>query len=210
MVLQNRISYDAPGIPTDWRRGGRADPNVHISLHFLLRQQNVDVLARRLEEVSDPRSKLYGRHLSNTEVNAMTSPLPKARPAVLSFLSSFSGTLLTATPNGDILVFNLTIGAAERALGCEFFEYTRITNGDTALRTAGYTLPRTVAEHVHAVAPTVMLHSSPAGHTGPLRAPRVVGNTPKSLRALYKVGTNQGDPDKAVGNKQADTGFLGQ
>ena len=155
-----RVAYDAPDIPPDWQSTRRADPSLPISLHFLMRQRNVDQLARRLEEVSDPASALYGRHMSNAEVQALVSPMPRAAPTLTAFLSSFSATAVSCSSNSDMIEFNMTIGAAERALGCEFHVYRRSSDGATALRTEGYTLPSGIAEHVHAVAPTVMLHSS--------------------------------------------------
>lgn len=211
------FAYDAPpAIPHGWTRGARAEPSAPLELHFLLRQQNVDRLEAALDAVSYPTSASYGRHLSNDEVNAMVAPTPQAISAVREYISSHGAIAHELTPNADILRAELTVREAERALGCEYYEYRHEGTGETALRTASYALPRALSAHLAAVAPTTMLHSAGRPH-GPRAVsavrrarPDAIINTPKTLRALYGLNATQADPSKAPGNKQAVTAFLGE
>ena len=208
----DRTAYDAPEIPPTWTPTTRADPSAPITLHFLLHQPNIDALARHLDEVSDPSSKRYGQHLSMAEVNALSAPLPAAVPSVRALFSHDSAAVAFATPNGDMLKVSTTIAAAEAALDCEYFVYTRLSDGETAYRTSSYTLPRHVAEHVDAVVPTVMLHSLPSRTAAAsdqqqgarTRKDASTGHspTPKTLRARYRLDAQQGDPQKATANRQ--------
>lgn len=164
-------------------------------------------------QVSDPESPRYGRHLSNDAVNAMVAPTRESVASVLSHLASAGAATTATTPNADMLEAVLSVGAAEALLGCEYYEWRHAASGETALRAARYSLPRSLAPAVAAVAPTVMLHT-PGASRGPRRVtvarPDAFINTPKTLRAMYGIDSTQGDPTKAAGNKQAVTAFLGQ
>lgn len=47
-------------IPKDWIHVGRVDPKEELQLTFALKQQNVDLLEKMLQVVSDPDSAHYG------------------------------------------------------------------------------------------------------------------------------------------------------
>lgn len=47
-------------IPKDWTHVGRVEPKEELQLTFALKQQNVDLLEKMLQLVSDPDSAHYG------------------------------------------------------------------------------------------------------------------------------------------------------
>lgn len=51
-------------IPKDWKDVGRVHPKEELHLTFALKQQNTDLLERRLGLVSDPDSAHYGKTFS--------------------------------------------------------------------------------------------------------------------------------------------------
>ena len=149
--LQAGASPDRP----EWTRGARADPTALVQLTFLLKQQNVHMLEKALEAVSDPFSARYGKHLSNAEVHAMVAPTPAALDAVRTYVRTAVGAEAAyATPNGDMLTVTVNVNMAERMLGCEYYEYTHATL-PSAVLTPSYSLPSALAAHVVAVSPTV-------------------------------------------------------
>ena len=82
------------------------------------------------------------------------------------------------------------------------------TDGHTVHRTRSYTLTAEVAAAVDFVSPTVQLPTIRTAVTAPVGASEPKGNTPKSLRTLYNVGTAMGGGSPKT--KQAVTAFLGQ
>jgi len=195
-----------------WSRGRRADPSAPISLVVALAQPAAGVakLERVLSKVSDPAHPEYGQHYPHERIHQLVAPPASAIAAVRAHFASHGvSDLSAATPNGDMLVAETTVGAVEAALGAEYYEYA-YGNETTALRVPSYggALPPHVREAIAFVSPTVRLPSlaSPRPTAAPAR-PDGFLNTPKSLRKLYKVGDTVG---KADANKQAVTGFLGQ
>jgi tripeptidyl-peptidase-1 len=161
--------------------------------------------------VSDPKSPAYGQHKSNDEVHSLVAPSPAAIASVQAHLESHGIVTSPATPNSDMIVAQTTVRHAEAALGCEYFQYTHGESGLRVLRTPRYSLPQAVSGAVAFASPTVRLPSTTSPHarvaTSPTDDKGMVGNSPKSLRALYNVGDTVG---KAADNRQAVTGFLGQ
>ena len=171
-----------------------------------------------LEKVSNPQNPSYGKYLSQASVHDLVAPSASALAAIKSHFASVA--LVSATPNGDLLTARVTVAQAEATLACEYYEYTHTASGLTTLRTPAYSLPTEVASHVDLVAPTVRLPPPTASRVATASAGALVEekemgelapdglfNTPKSLRALYKVGDAVGS---APSNRQAVTGFLGQ
>lgn len=204
--------YDAPSShPAGWTiTTTRADPTAILSLHFLLRPNNVPKLLNILEETSEPLSAKYGQHLSLDEVVALTRPTPEAWDTVHSYLlqgsSSSKSTIDTMT--SDIVAYETTVANAEKLLGCEYFEHLHVPTGTIALRTTSYSLPSSVAQHVSAVTPTVSLYtiSKKIKSRSPTR-PLELLNIPSTLRTLYGVNETQATTGMA---KQAVTGFIQQ
>ena len=217
----DRVAYDAPDHPPGWVRGGRADPALPMHLYFLLNLQHVGALEQRLLSTSDPASPAYGQHMTNAEVHRLVAPPPAAIRSVQEFLAVHmpARQAVASTPNSDILKAVLTVREVERAFQTEVYRYTHALSGESALKATGYTLPMNVSVHVAAVAPLTMLPSHTARATGSnadaagtnattdAGSPTAILNTPKTLRALYGVGKEQGTAGQ---NKQAVLGFLGQ
>lgn len=56
----NQFFFSFLRIPEDWTHVGRVDPKEELQLTFALKQQNVDLLEKTLQLVSDPDSAHYG------------------------------------------------------------------------------------------------------------------------------------------------------
>ena len=206
--LENDVSPDRHG---DWLQVGRADPDQFLELHVALAQKESGraALERSFEDISNPRSPHYGKHLSNEIVHKMLQPPTSSIDAVRDAFAAAGIFLEAATPNGDILHGVASIRSTEAVLGCEYFLYRHRATGVEAYRTPSYSLPVDLARVVDLVAPTVRLPAEAVPHARKSAVEAQFGglNTPKSLRELYGVGDTVGI---AASNKQAVTGFLGQ
>lgn len=89
-VMAARVAYEAPMMPPTWRF--LADENVDLdymqTIHFSLKQSNLDKLESALWDVSNPDSPKYGHHWSFEEVGALTAPSSSARATLENWLVS--------------------------------------------------------------------------------------------------------------------------
>jgi tripeptidyl-peptidase-1 len=196
-----------------WNVGAEVGDDRSIELTFAVKQQNLDKLLETFHAVSDPKNDAYGQHLSFEQVNELTAPHPEALAAVETAVQSLGATEIRRTPNGDFVVAEVTVAAAERAFGGNFLQFVH-EDGRRAVRNPQATLPDALRAAVDFVMPLNQMISS----GGPLKLEKTAEedleveagglvNTPASLRELYNLVNESGG---TAGNKQAFTGFLEQ
>ena len=71
-----------------WEKLERLSPSQEIFLTFALKQSNVETLERVFWEVSDPRSKEYGKHLSLSKLTQLITPSETTISNVQAWLRS--------------------------------------------------------------------------------------------------------------------------
>eukprot|EP00927_Polykrikos_kofoidii_P037338 TRINITY_DN3148_c0_g1_i1.p1 TRINITY_DN3148_c0_g1~~TRINITY_DN3148_c0_g1_i1.p1 ORF type:complete len:565 (-),score=77.54 TRINITY_DN3148_c0_g1_i1:242-1936(-) len=195
-------------VPEEWTLVGPADLEEQIELTFAVKQQNVHALYDTLMRVSDPRSQSYGEHMTNEEVQQLTSPKDEHKDTVYDFLKSHGVKGQRATPNHDLITAVVPIALASKMLSTNYTHLQHKRTGATVDRAlGGYSLPATVAGAIDFVAPASHI---PGGHRPKTNRDNELGgsyNKPKTLRQLYNIGNFTG---KASSNKQAVTAFLGQ
>lgn len=204
------MELPTPSITSAWTVGDPTPRGNLIELTFAVKQQGLQELHDSLMKVSSPSSAEYGNHLSNTEVQAMTAPLPGDIQAVHDFLTEHNVKGSAATPNSDMIIAKVPIEIAESMLSTKYFQVRHGQSGVEVSRApGGYKLPSRIAAAVDFVTPVVHL---PGVHRPPVfegadRTDIALVNSPKNLRKLYNVGDAEG---KAAGNKQGITAFLNQ
>lgn len=194
--------------PGAWTVTGPSPRGQTIELLFAVKQQNLQKLHDTLMAVSDPKSPSYGHHLSNSEVNDLTSPQQSHITAVMDFLKLHDVEGHAATPNLDMIAATVPVETAEKMLSTRYVRFEHNASGVVVHRTVdGYSLPTEVMAAVDFVAPTTHL----PGVSHPKRRTNLgnegENNDPKNLRQLYSIGDAVGN---ATNNKQAVTAFLGQ
>lgn len=115
-----------------------------ITLTFAVKQQNVDLLDKKLMEVSSPSSPKYGKHLTLHEVNQLTQPSNESIQAVVAFMKSFG--INTYKYSSGFLKATVSIDVAEKMLATNYQKYSHAKSGVEALRCASYSLPEEVAK----------------------------------------------------------------
>ena len=210
-LASSRIALEGDVAPLEtrhgWTKGARASGESTLELTFLLHQQNVDKLEKKLGASSDPSSPSYGQHMTNDAIHKLLTPSVTARRAVVGFLESHGvSSHRNATPNGDMISATVPIAKAEEMLACQYHSFVH-ADGAMVSRTLAYSLPAAVAPHVAAVTPTVQLPSRRQPFKVSAPPPDGLFNTPNSLRKLYSVNEVQG---QSPANKMAVTAFLGQ
>jgi tripeptidyl-peptidase-1 len=116
---------------------------------------NFKELERQLLEVSDPTHHLYGNHLSQADVHALIAPSQNAIEAVHDWLedNGIHPDQLRYTPAKDWVMIELPISKVEDLLDTEYHVYENDA-GTTIVRTAEYSLPKSLHEHIDTIQPT--------------------------------------------------------
>ncbi|KAF6844253.1 tripeptidyl peptidase sed3 [Colletotrichum musicola] len=189
-------------IPERWRLQGRKpDGSQNITLSIALKQPNIGSLKSRLEEISNPNSPDYGKHLTKKEVDMYRSPDARGASEVMSWLTS-SG-IREAAQVHDRVVFNSTVAVAEGLLNASLGYYSSEGVDKTLLRTLAYSVPLEVSSAIDFIRPLEEFRptSSPRAQFAWLTQRAEAkksgsgdqcngGTDPTCIKSLYKLNYN--------------------
>ena len=163
---------------------------------FVIHQRNMDELTRILEDVSDPKSLNYGKHMTKQEISHLTAN-PEAHEAVAEYLLANGASVTSKTIVGEYIGASAPIETWEKVFSTEFFLYHQY-GGNTTLnkivRAESYSIPRSLEAHVDSVFNTVQMPPR-AFYRAPspiVREEAMNYMTPAILRSFYNLGTSQG------------------
>jgi tripeptidyl-peptidase-1 len=160
----------------------RVSPHAVHEVIFVIKQLNVDVLASILDDISDPTSPNYGKHMTASEI-ADISGNPDARDAVVSYLNGAGATVTQESLFGEYITAQATVGVWEAMFNTEFFSFAveparhgGVTRPATAtveryIRTESYSVPIALDSHVESVMNTVQMPTMTSNKVAPKRAP---------------------------------------
>jgi tripeptidyl-peptidase-1 len=129
-----------------------------ITLQIGLTLQNEDALIAKLKDVSDPKSPNYGKFLDRDEANSLAKPALDASDTVVKWLKD-SG-VSTVTSDGFWVTFRTTIDKANELLAADFQQYQN--DGVSKIRTAQYSVPMEVSQHIDLIHPTTFFGKTQA------------------------------------------------
>jgi len=190
-----------------WAENRMVRKDTEITLVWALKQQNLDQLEAIFWDVSNPRSKNYGKHLTLFEIADLVAPEKEDIVHVMDFISSYSPISTHLTLSRDFIVSKFTVEKAEELLQVKFsYFYHPFTNIRLLRSLEPYTLPSCVAARVDFVGG---VHRFPAHRVlreFALSDSNAGGVTPASIRERYNV-TDVGSSSK---NSMATSQFLRQ
>jgi tripeptidyl-peptidase-1 len=180
-------SYFRTGSGKMWHHHGRAKPQEHVRLIFAVKQ-NMEAVHAVLAEVSNPKSALYGKYLSLSEVGEVAAS-HESHEQVVSFLLGQGIIDLDSTQNKEFVVANMNVAQAERLLDTEYHAFTEGHAGRRILRTPSYSLPAHIAEHVDFVSHTVQFPQKRPHFFkhGPATTATAGTTSPKTLYTYYQI-----------------------
>ena len=135
-----------------WEKLERLPPSQEIFLTFALKQSNLETLKRVFWEVSDPRSKEYGKHLSLSKLTQLIAPSETTISNVQAWLrshnvqSSDCQTIFTK----DFMICRMSSESAEAMLvGAKFHRFKHAKLSKPVVRSLQhYSVPRSIVPHV--------------------------------------------------------------
>ena len=146
----------------------RAESTTVIELIFHVKENNTAMLEEKLLSISDPTSSNYGKHLTKSEIDDLTSN-PEALRAVSDFLKSLEGVTVNDASHIYHIRASASVAIWDAALNAEFHNFERVDEKGTkvhVIRTTEYSLPDSVAPHVESVFNTVQfpvdIHHGPS------------------------------------------------
>jgi tripeptidyl-peptidase I len=144
----------------------RVSPKQIHEVIFVIKQRNIDVLTRLLDDISDPTSPNYGNHMTAEEIAAISGN-PTARDAVLSYLSAAGATVTKETLFSEYITAEAPVSIWEGMFDTEFFSFAiqPVTHGGSIrpaevvryIRSEKYSVPVDLDDHVESVMNTVQM-----------------------------------------------------
>lgn len=133
-------------MPQGFVKRSVAPDSTPINLRIALSHRGIEDLKATLSETSNPDSPLYGKHLSQEEVDQHLAPKESDSQLVKKWLEShgFSGNeIQKRSTAGDWLEIRTSVGQASKMLNAEFGVYSLEEDESKMLvRTTEYSLPR--------------------------------------------------------------------
>lgn len=186
----------------------RASSDHMHEVMFAVQQKNMPELTRFLHDVSDPKSEIYGEHMTRQEVEDFTSST-ESREAICKFLDDAGVTIVSESVHGEYITASAPIKLWETAFSTEFFTYHHTAAeseiATQIVRAERYSVPLELHEHVASVFHTIQMPMIIWGHpikrriknyntTGTIRANAVTGfASPLLLNSVYNINSNLGN-----------------
>ncbi|OTB14731.1 hypothetical protein K445DRAFT_62316 [Daldinia sp. EC12] len=200
-----------------WRKVQRTVPDAILPMRIGLKQQNLQSGHDLLMDISNPKSKNYGKHLSAEEVVKFFEPAETGIKAVKDWLveAGIPSSTISQSGNKQWIQFDAPVSKVEDLLMADYHVWEHVDTGARNIACDEYHLPKGVKEHVDYITPGIGLigygntQEPPSkkrrGVGGPLRfatpvqpADTASGNftlpggcdqyiTPDCIRALYGI-----------------------
>lgn len=145
-------------VPHGWtRHHERLEKSQLIPLKIGLVQQNLNKAEQLLYEVSNPRHRSYGRHMSVADIKALIAPAQESIDRVMEWLASHDIHHSEVEQVGDFINVVVPIHKAEIMLDTEYNTYH--SKGTKVVRALQYSLPYDLHDHIDLIQPTTMFGS---------------------------------------------------
>lgn len=129
-----------------------------LNLKIGLKSDGIEVIKKRLVDVSNPNSPQYGKYLTSREVKDLSSPSRSTLDAVTGWLLAhgFNESSLNWSHNEDwVTLEKVPVKQVEEMLNTTYHYYQH-DDGETLIRTESYSLPEDLHRHIELIQPTTM------------------------------------------------------
>ncbi|KAF4579630.1 hypothetical protein EYR40_000191 [Pleurotus pulmonarius] len=143
-------------LPSGWAHARRHDPSATIPLKFALTQSNMHRLEEFLNEVSHPKSPLYGNHWTAGKIAETFAPSEETMSTVHNWLvgSGIPSERIKISSTKGWINVDASVAEANELLRTEYNVYVH-ESGKSHIGCNEYHLPAHVAPHVELVLPSV-------------------------------------------------------
>jgi hypothetical protein len=167
-----------PGAPVGWAKAGPAHASTKLHMRLGLTSNNVGKLKAQLDDISNPASTNYRKHLTaaqvrirywrqeyganrGSQVTEYMKPDAAGVKAVNSWLTSHGIYAKTVRGHGDWITYSTTVGKASKMFNADFAEYHHADTGKKAVRATTYSLPAHLKPHIAVAHPMIRYAALP-------------------------------------------------
>lgn len=149
---------------TDLIRAGRSPAEATHEVIFVVQERNLDQLEAAALDVSDPKSKNYGKYWTPEQIGQLTANYV-ARDAIVAYLSGSAATVVNQTQFGEMVIAQAPVAHWERVFSTEFYNHHYVYEGSGEVsehafhRADRYSIPAALHGHVATVINTVQMPS---------------------------------------------------
>lgn len=178
-----------------WKISKPAKGQDSVSIAFLVKQKNQEMIDKMFWDRSNPRSENFGRWLPKADIGAIVKN-SEGTQAVETFLlkNGVDSNTISMSAHGEYITAKMKISTAERLLSCKFHEYVHKDSDREILKTELFIIPEELEAHVSHIS-----HISHFPHVRQRRRPIVLPSnllhdefkdesvTPKLIKDFYNV-----------------------
>ena len=137
----------------DIKKGTRAVPETKHEVIFSVKE-NLDDLKTLVDDISNPFSANFGKHLKRDEVTAMSAN-PASFHHVMAYLSLHEIEVVGTSPYSEYITAVAPVRKWEELFATEFYEFEMDGEDGKLMRAEKYSLSENLHDHVAAVFNTV-------------------------------------------------------
>ena len=179
-----------------WISVGKPDAAELVEVTFAIKQTNLEVLERVLNDVSDPSSPNYGDYMTFKEMAEIVHGRPESVAAVLRTLNSVGvkDDDVEFTLAKEYATVHIPVSTVEKLFQADMSVYVR--GGRKLIRSKTFTLPESISDHVDFVSgvdhfpPMNLIYPVPAGRGKVTQPPPVNPEmvNPTVIDSDYNIG----------------------
>jgi len=144
----------------DFQVSGPASSRDPVTLSFAVKLRNMDKIYQILEEVSNPKSSEFGKHLTLEEVQQIISD-PQAQSSIIDHLLTFvNQSQVSTSGTGGYVRVKTDIKTAEKILKTKYHKFKSTNSGRVVNRALEYEIPVELSKWIDYVHPTVQFPST--------------------------------------------------
>ncbi|KAI2632647.1 putative alkaline serine protease AorO [Hypomontagnella submonticulosa] len=142
-----------------WTKVERALPDALLPMRIGLKQQNLQSGHDLLMEISDPKSKKYGKHLSAEEVVKFFEPATTSFNAVKDWLveAGIPSNTISQSSNRQWVQFDAPVNQVEDLLMTDYDVWEHMDTGVKNIACEEYHVPKHIQEHIDYITPGIKL-----------------------------------------------------
>ncbi|KAI6091726.1 subtilisin-like protein [Hypoxylon rubiginosum] len=193
-VLEKRTEVQA----RSWAKVERAVPDAVLPMRIGLRQQNLQSGHDLLLDISNPKSKNYGKHLSAEEVVEFFAPAEASFNAIKYWLveAGISSDAISQSSNKQWLQFDAPVSKVEDLLMADYHVWEHLDTGVKNLACDEYHVPKQVQEHIDYITPGIKL----MGYGNPQDPPSRKRTTGPNVEGPLRFASPVEPADTSSGN----------
>jgi tripeptidyl-peptidase-1 len=149
LFVKGKILFEQVDIPNEFAYVSRASPHREITFHLFLKKRNVQVLENLFWEVSNPKSKQYGKYLTTDQIAERFGASEQSIHAVTQWLNHNKVHSYSMALSKDLIQVKTTTGTAEKLFGTTISSFFDKETGNEIISAHGEIfVPVNIKKHV--------------------------------------------------------------